>query len=511
MTKIGTKLLLGSVLFISILILQTVLGQITNRKASKIQHTLTEKTAPAVALLSAIRTDNTALFLLVANRVVDSTHQAISNQAEQIATYDLPERLEKMTDLKQSLEPTDKRNKHIDSIITSATEYVGLVNRMNSLLDTYHHSQGIVQPEIINAMLTDQLSLLSMEIDTRISILQIEYNQEMETNFKELTRTLNSNSQFFLWTSLLFISFGLILTYRNIMSIVKPIDALLNTVGSIQVGNYDQRVAIKGTDELSMLGNAFNQMSNSLQTSFSEIKLKNKELEHFVYIASHDLQEPLRTVNSFTELLVKEYKDTLDETANTYIQFISQASTRMSLLVKGLLDYSRIGVDKELTLVNCNTVLKEVRGHLNDLIDGNKASIDIDDLPEIYAYETELSLLFQQLLENAIKFHRPTVSPIIKITIEEQHDFWKFSITDNGIGIKAHQQQKIFAIFHTLNSQKKFEGIGIGLAYCLKIATMHEGAIKVHSEPDAGSTFEVFLSKHLHKIKGAENTTPASS
>lgn len=501
MTKIGAKLLFGSLMFVSLLILHTVLGQMTSRQAKESYTTLTQKTAPTVRLLTAIGTDKTELFLLLANRVVDNNHQGTSKQVEQVAIHDLPLRLAKMTDLKRSLEPTDDRNKHIDSIVELATKYLALARKMNSLLDSANDSLNSLQPEKVNNLLTNQLSFMSREIDRRISFLQKEYNQELETNFMKSSRALSSNSQFFLWISFLFIFFGLILTYRNIMSIVKPIDALLGIVGNIRAGNYEKRVSIKGTDELSMLGNAFNQMSDSLQNSFDEIKLKNKELEHFVYIASHDLQEPLRTINSFTELLEKEYTNTLGENANTYIQFISKASTRMSLLVRGLLDYSRIGVNKELSLVNCNELFEAITIDLADLIKNKNARLEMDVFPVISAYETELKILFHHLIVNAIKFQRPNESPVVEIRVIEEKNNWKFMIFDNGIGIKVEHRKKIFAMFHRLNPKKEYAGIGIGLAFCLKIIEMHHGKIIVDSEVRKGSVFNVIISKNIPKKK----------
>lgn len=501
MTKIGTKLLLGSAMFICILILHTILGQLTTKQATESHNTLTKKIAPAVKLLSDIRMDNKELFLLVKNKVVDNNNGTTSNRIRQIIDVGLPYYISNLIDLKQSLELTDPKNKNIDSIAEYASKSMELIKKINILLLTSKDYEDTQKMEMITNLLDNQLSIFSIEIDNRISFLQIEYNKELENNFSELSNSLQDNSKFFLWTSLIFISFGLIITYKNTMSIVKPINALLESVENIQAGNYENKVAIKGIDELSILGNAFNQMSDTLHTSFKQIKLKNKELEHFVYIASHDLQEPLRTINSFTELFVKDYNDKLDQKATTYMGFISQASTRMSLLVKGLLDYSRIGVVKKLTMVNCNDMLKGIEVDLSALISDKNATLEIDVLPKILAYQTELRLLFQNIINNAIKFHRPNVSPIVKIKAEEHNHFWKFMISDNGIGIQENKKEKIFAMFQRLNTQKDYEGTGIGLAHCSKIIEMHGGTIKVDSKINYGSTFSITISKKLFTTK----------
>ena len=488
-------------MLICILLLHTVLGQMTTRQATETHNTLTRKIAPAVKLLSDIRMDNIALFSLVANKVVDSNNGATSDRIKQIIEVDLPNYITNMVVLKQSLEPADPRNKNIDSIADYALKSIVIIEKINNLLLTSKDYEDPVKIEMITDMLNNRLSVFSTEIDNRISFLQINYNKEMENNFSELSNALQSNSRIFLWTSLLFICFGLIITYRYTRAIVKPIHALLDSVRNIQAGNYENRVSIKGIDELSMLGNAFNEMSISLQKSLDQIKFKNKELEQCVYIASHDLQEPLRTINSFTELLVKDYKDKLDVTATTYIQFISQASTRMSLLVKGLLDYGLIGGNKELTIVNCNKMLAGLADDISTIIAAKKVRLEVGILPEIIAYETELRLLFQNIINNAIKFHRPDVAPIIKIKAEEQIDSWRFTIMDNGIGIQEKHRQKIFAMFHRLNTQKQYAGTGIGLAHCAKIIDMHQGTIKVDSEMGKGSTFYITISKNIHETK----------
>ena len=216
---------------------------------------------------------------------------------------------------------------------------------------------------------------------------------------------------------------------------------------------------------------------------------KNKELEQFAYIASHDLQEPLRTVNSFVELLMKDYHGKLDHNADTYLQFISQAATRMSTLIKGLLDYSRIGQDKEPTTVDCNSIIKEIQADFGTIINESQATLDIDELPKLKGYETELRLLFQNLISNAIKFQKKGTVPQIKISAQKENKRWKFSFADNGIGIATEHKQRIFSIFQRLHTKSEYDGTGIGLAHCQKIVDLHGGKIWVESKPNEGSTF----------------------
>lgn len=486
-------------MFICILIIHTVLGNLTTKQATKSHNSLTRKIAPAVKILNEFRMENKELFLLVENKVYNYKNTKASNRVQQIIEVDLPYYILNLEKLKGSIETSDPRNSSIDSVIKYSNKSIGLIKKVNSLLVTPKDYEDTAKMGMITNMQNNQLSVFSSEIDNRLSFLQIEYNKELENNFSELSKTLKNNSQFFLWTSILFICFGLIITYKNTLAIVKPIKLLLNNIKDIESGNYENRVAVKGIDELSMLGNAFNKMSDSLQASFDQIKSKNKELEQFVYIASHDLQEPLRTITSFTELFVKGYSSKLDEHAITYIKFISQASTRMSLLVRGLLDYSCIGGNKELTLVNCNDLFKDLKTDLSHLILDTNAKIDVENLPEIRAYKTEIRLLFQNIVNNAIKFRRPNISPIIKVKVKEHSNFWKFMISDNGIGIKENKIDTIFKMFHRLNDQSDFEGTGIGLAHCSKVIELHKGTISVDSKLNQGSTFTITISKNLRQ------------
>lgn len=221
----------------------------------------------------------------------------------------------------------------------------------------------------------------------------------------------------------------------------------------------------------------------------AELESKNKELEQFAYVASHDLQEPLRTTSSFVELLRKQYKNKLDENADKYIDYAIQASDRMKTLIKDLLDYSRLGREKKAELVDCNAILEEVSANLDKVIRENNADIVAGYLPVINAYPTELKLLFQNLLSNSIKFRRAGVSPQIVIKARKDNGYWEFSFRDNGIGIDKQYLDRIFVIFQRLHNRSVYEGSGIGLAHCKKIVELHGGRIWAESEPGVGSTF----------------------
>ena len=227
------------------------------------------------------------------------------------------------------------------------------------------------------------------------------------------------------------------------------------------------------------------------------LKRKNKEIEEFAYIASHDLQEPLRTTSSFIALLQKQYKGKLDEKAEKYFTFITDASNRMKLLIKNLLDYSRIGNREAPELVDCDKMLRNLLADLNMAIGEAKAEIKADSLPVVFGYPTELKQLFQNLITNAIKFRKKDVLPQIHISVIAGEEYFQFAFSDNGIGIEDEYFEKIFAIFQRLHTQSEYEGSGIGLSHCKKIIELHKGQIWVESKPDQGSTFHFTIPSRI--------------
>ncbi len=225
-----------------------------------------------------------------------------------------------------------------------------------------------------------------------------------------------------------------------------------------------------------------------LANQYESLKLRNKEIEQFTYIASHDLQEPLRTLKSMSGMLQKRYGATLEGDGEKMLNFISKAAFRMSDLVKGLLDYSVIGVNKELEYVNTSILIEEVKNDLASLIKSNDAKIKYEDLPDLKAYKTELRSLFQNLLQNAIKFKFPGTAPEVWVTAFKDEQNFKFCIKDNGIGISKDQLTNIFGLFKRLQNRKDYEGTGIGLAHCEKIVHLHGGTIWAESEPNQGTS-----------------------
>ena len=215
----------------------------------------------------------------------------------------------------------------------------------------------------------------------------------------------------------------------------------------------------------------------------------NEELEQFAYVASHDLQEPLRTISSYVQLIDKRYKNQLDTDADEFIGFIVDAAERMQMLIHDLLAYSRVGRREiKRQAIDVNTVLKRTLAGIQTTLDAADAEITHDELPTIQADATQLSLLLQNLVSNGVKFHGEA-RPHVHVSAEKKGRRWHFSVRDNGIGIKDVYQDRIFEVFRRLHSRTQYVGTGIGLAICKKIVERHGGRIWVESEEGKGAVF----------------------
>lgn len=232
----------------------------------------------------------------------------------------------------------------------------------------------------------------------------------------------------------------------------------------------------------------------------NDLSIANSELEQFVYLASHDLQEPLRTISNFIGLLEKENLGKFDKDSDQYINFIVGANTKMQTLIWNLLDLSRTGRNFEFEKVDCNLLLKEVISEMDASIKNSYSTIKSTELPILVGCKIELKRLFQNLLSNAIKFQKAGSKPDIHISVEQNDAEYTFAMKDNGIGMVPELTNKIFIIFQRLHSENEYPGTGIGLAICKKIVQLHKGKIWVDSIPDKGSIFYYTISKEIQSL-----------
>ncbi len=221
----------------------------------------------------------------------------------------------------------------------------------------------------------------------------------------------------------------------------------------------------------------------------AEMQRSNSELEQFAYVISHDLQEPLRMVASYTQLLAKRYRSKLDADADEFISYAVDGAKRMQALLYDLLEYSRVGTrGKPFRLVDCKDIIEQAMANLKVAIEESGAQVSCGNLHTIIGDEGQLVQLFQNLIGNAIKF-RGQKAPQVHISARRRHNVLIFSVTDNGIGIDPQHNQSIFEIFRRLHTKEEYPGTGMGLAICKKIVERHGGRIWVQSQPEEGSTF----------------------
>lgn len=220
------------------------------------------------------------------------------------------------------------------------------------------------------------------------------------------------------------------------------------------------------------------------------LKRANQDLEQFAYSASHDLQEPLRGVKIFSELLYRRYADKLDGEALEFLSNVRASASRMEMLVRDLLAYTQASTaDKEPEKVDANAALQAALANLAGAIAETAVKVDFDPLPSVRVHAIQLQQVFQNLISNAIKYHRPGISPVVHITARRENEGWLFSVIDNGIGIEPEFQERIFGLFKRLHTGDEYSGTGIGLALCQRIVERHNGRIWVESQPGTGSTF----------------------
>ncbi|WP_460954823.1 sensor histidine kinase [Spirosoma litoris] len=231
------------------------------------------------------------------------------------------------------------------------------------------------------------------------------------------------------------------------------------------------------------------------QQAVTELTRSNEELQQFAYVASHDLQSPLKTISSYLKLLHTKYGDQLPADAHKLVETSTNAAERMRVLINDLLNFSRVGNEVAFTQVNLNLLVTEILEEQQDEIRTSDATIDVGPLPTMTAHYTDFKQVFQNLISNALKYRKPSVPPYITIRAIDEGEQFCFSISDNGIGIERQYFERVFQIFQRLHGRNEFSGTGIGLATCKKVIAIYGGQIWIESTINVGTTFNFTIPK----------------
>ncbi|WP_259310945.1 sensor histidine kinase [Capillimicrobium parvum] len=287
----------------------------------------------------------------------------------------------------------------------------------------------------------------------------------------------------------------------------RPLARLGAETRGVARGDFTHAVTARGPRDIVALGSdvetmrrqiveeleAVREANARLDRQALELQRSNAELEQFAYVASHDLQEPLRKVASFTQLLQRRYQGRLDERADQYIEFAVDGAVRMQRLINDLLTFSRVGrLGGAQELVDARELVEAACGNLDGVIEESGAEIDVGELPAVRGESGLLTAVFQNLIGNALKFRGPD-TPRVQIQAVSEDDCWRFTVADNGIGIEPEYADRIFVIFQRLHTKEAYAGTGIGLALCRKIVEYHGGRIWLDTDVAAGTTFHFTL------------------
>lgn len=429
----------------------------------------------------------------------------------------------------ESVQQKEKLEKMFDERVISSE----LIGRGGSVIYAAGTPEHEVDPELIENAFGGFMVTHTIQHETPvlISLYPIIVEEtvvgvlHLELSFERSNERIKKYTFFILLLN----AYGLVASFLLVwflsqQIVINRLEALTDMSSEIGKGKLKQRIDIQSFDELGILASAFNNMAGELgrrkqqldeergkvldkvkeleeqitrretaeeelKRTVTDLRRSNAELEQFAYVASHDLQEPLRMISSYMQLLSRRYAGKLDSDADDFIGFAVDGAKRMQTLIQDLLIYSRVGTrGKPFEPTNCEDVLEQALTNLEVATNESGAVVTHDQLPTVAADDMQLTQLFQNLISNAIKF-RGEDMPRVHITAEQKADEWLFSVADNGIGIEKGFFKRIFVIFQRLHGRDEYSGTGIGLAVCKKIVERHGGKMWVESEQGNGATF----------------------
>jgi signal transduction histidine kinase len=328
----------------------------------------------------------------------------------------------------------------------------------------------------------------------RLRVLLTKLSDKSQKSFlstrKEVTGLINW-VQILPWIMFAIIFIAGLLVRRGLqVFVLQPLQLIEQTTEAQRTGDEELRTKITSPDEIGRLAVSLNASYDAVRTRTEALKRSNADLEQFAYVATHDLQEPLRMISSYTQLLEKRYKGQLDERADQYIHFAVDGANRMQRLIQDLLAFSRLGrKEPRLQQVDSATVLERALRSLEFAKEGATVNV-VGQMPAVIADEGQLEQVFTNLIGNALKFRRSDTAHQVEIVAEPEAEAqWRFSVSDNGIGIDQSYFDRIFTIFQRLNTRETFAGSGIGLSIVKRIIEHHGGRIWLSSQPEHGTTF----------------------
>jgi len=397
--------------------------------------------------------------------------------------------------------------------------------------DALHQEIGSAQPS--EALIQRSLEQIDA-INVRLTVLEDTFSFTLGEAARWMTGLL---IQTMLLAGLAMLGCGLSVAFVIGRQLGRDVRAVRDGAARVARGDFSQRIAVASRDEIGQLAQAFNAMTDSLvdtigrlrateaelrgvngtleqrveertrelQRLSQELARSNEDLEQFAYVASHDLQEPLRMVASYTQLLARRYRGRLDPDAEEFIRFAVDGVLRMQRLITDLLAFSRAGrAQKPPEPTDCAAVVQQAITNLALAIQDSGAQITTGPLPVVRADASQLGQVFQNLLSNALKYRQPAAPCRIEVRATRQGRLWQFTIADNGIGLDMQYATRIFVIFERLHAQAEYPGTGIGLAVCKKIVERHGGRIWVESAPGQGARFCFTLPAELSHAPGRD-------
>ncbi|UZH54894.1 PAS domain-containing protein [Salinimicrobium tongyeongense] len=384
------------------------------------------------------------------------------------------------------ISPYIDSNEKIDGVVITFIEIESLQKSKEKLQASERRFKSFYEEDPVMHISVDPQSYKIVHCN-KMTVKQLKYESKEELIGKSIYDLYNAESQVeALKSNKDFTEDGVLVNLeQNILTKTGEIlPVILNATA--EKDEDDNVVTIRYTFvEIEALKKAEDQ----LREQKADLERANRDLEQFVSICSHDLQEPLSTIKFGIDILGKIYAPKLDEKGQNYVSYIKQASTRLSEQIRALLEHSRIGREGVKKLVNTRELVDVVKYDLGKRIKDTRAKIHIGDLPRLEGYEVELRLLFQNLISNAIKYTPKDRDPEVRISAYREGDFWTFSVVDNGVGIAKEDQDKIFTIFNRVKKHDSNDGTGVGLAHVEKIVHLHNGSIWVDSQEGVGSTF----------------------